>query len=138
MLKSRGLGKSLSFLHRLHNVVLRKAHITLEKPGTEDTDEHDVFDDEESYPVIEPPLEKEQEEELRRFGTHSEDFKQIGLPSYTSVFIFLSLIPIEVIHEFLKMKLETKPLQPNPLSLEQVFCKVFTNGLTINKHVSFS
>jgi len=66
VLKSRGLGKSLSFLHRLHNVVLRKAHIALEKPGTEDTESEADFL-EEDMPVIELPLDKEQEEELRKY-----------------------------------------------------------------------
>lgn len=75
MLKSRGLGKSLKFLHRLHNVVLRKAHITLEKPGTEEIDgDYDIFDDED-VPNIEPPLDKGQEEELRRYGVWSKEFK---------------------------------------------------------------
>lgn len=29
VLKSRGLGRALSFLHRLHNTLLRKAHATV-------------------------------------------------------------------------------------------------------------
>lgn len=66
VLKSRGLGNSLSFLHRLHNVVLRKAHITLEKPGSYETDYDNEFFDDEDVPIIEPLLEKEQEEELKR------------------------------------------------------------------------
>lgn len=65
-MKSRGLGKSLGFLHRLHNVVLRKAHITLEKPGTEENDCDEMFENENDVPVIEPLLEREQIEELHR------------------------------------------------------------------------
>lgn len=141
VLKSRGLGKSLSFLHRLHNVVLKKAHITLEKPGTEDNDQ-DLFEDEE-ISIIEPPMDKEEIDELRRYGVWSEEFQQLSLPSYNSAFIFLSLIPLEVVHEFLKMKIETKPSQPNPLSLEQLI-KELKEGLTLalihrdrfNKHIT--
>ncbi|XP_070502905.1 mitogen-activated protein kinase kinase kinase 4 isoform X2 [Chironomus tepperi] len=127
VLKSRGLGKSLVFLHRLHNVVLRKAHITLEKPGTED--QEDMFDDED-IPNIEPRMEEEEAAELRRYGVWSEEFKQLALPPYISAFLFLSLIPLEVVQEFLKMKLETKPVHPNPLSLEQLI-KELKEGITL-------
>ncbi|XP_049281606.1 mitogen-activated protein kinase kinase kinase 4 isoform X1 [Anopheles funestus] len=128
VLKCRGLGKSLTFLHRLHNVVLRKAQLTLEKPGRQQED--DFLFDEEDVPCIEPPLEREQEIELRRYGAWSEEAKQLNLPSYVSAFLFLSLIPLEVIHEFLKMRLETRPKQPNPLSLEQ-HIKELKEGLTL-------
>lgn len=142
VLKSRGLGKSLSFLHRLHNVVLRKAHVTLVKPGNEDFEtEMGVFD--EDTPYIEVPIGKEEVEELRRYGAWSPESKALGLPSYVPAFIFLSLIPLEVVHEFLRMKLETKPINPNPLSLEQLM-KELRQGLTLaiihrerfNRHIS--
>ncbi|XP_029713215.2 mitogen-activated protein kinase kinase kinase 4 isoform X2 [Aedes albopictus] len=129
VLKTRGLGKSLTFLHRLHNVVLRKAQLTLEKPGTHEHEDDYLFD-QEDVPCIEPPLEKVQENELRRYGAWSEEAKKLNLPSYVSAFIFLSLIPLEVIQEFLKMRLETKPVQPNPLSLEQ-HIKELKEGLTL-------
>ncbi|XP_055622452.1 mitogen-activated protein kinase kinase kinase 4 isoform X2 [Toxorhynchites rutilus septentrionalis] len=128
VLKCRGLGKSLTFLHRLHNVVLRKAQLTLEKHNIQEQDDH-LFD-EEDVPCIEPPLDKEQESELRRFGAWSNEAKQLNLPSYVSAFIFLSLIPLEVIQEFLRMRLETRPIQPNPLSLEQLI-KELKEGLTL-------
>ncbi|XP_058813775.1 mitogen-activated protein kinase kinase kinase 4 [Topomyia yanbarensis] len=129
VLKCRGLGKSLTFLHRLHNVVLRKAQLTLENPDTQEHEDDSLFI-EEDVPCIEPPLDKEQESELRRFGAWSSEAKQLKLPSYVSAFIFLSLIPLEVIQEFLKMRLETRPLQPNPLSLEQ-HIKELKEGLTL-------
>lgn len=143
MLKLRGLGKSLNFLHRLHNVVLRKAHITLEKPGTEEIDsESDMFE-EEGVPNIEPPLDKDQEDELRRYGVWSKEFQQLNLPSYVPAFIFLSQISLNILHEFLKMKLETKHTKPNPLSLGQLM-KELKEGLTLavihrdrfNKHIT--
>ncbi|XP_058467694.1 mitogen-activated protein kinase kinase kinase 4 [Malaya genurostris] len=129
VLKCRGLGKSLTFLHRLHNVVLRKAQLTLEKPDTQEHEDDSLFI-EEDVPCIEPPLDREQESELRRFGAWSSEAKQLNLPSYVSAFIFLSLIPLEVIQEFLKMRLETRPVQPNPLSLEQ-HIKELKEGLTL-------
>lgn len=141
VLKSRGLGKSLSFLHRLHNVVLRKVQITLDKPGMEEHDQE--FSENEEVLKFEDPLKKEEIDELRRYGIWSEEFKELALPSYVSAFIFLSMIPLEVVHEFLKMKIESKPIQPNPLSLEQLI-KELKEGLTLalihrdrfNRHIT--
>lgn len=133
VLKSRGLGKSLSFLHRLHNVVLRKARITLERPGETDLFEDSELFEEEDVPVIEliePPMDRDQIEELRRYGIWSKETKELFLPSYVPAFLFLSLIPLEVIHEFLRMRLETKVVKPNPLSLEQLL-KELREGLSL-------
>ncbi|XP_067619394.1 mitogen-activated protein kinase kinase kinase 4 isoform X2 [Eurosta solidaginis] len=129
VLKSRGLAKSLSFLNKLHNVVLYKGHISLEKPGTEDYD----FETERIYgdvPRMEPEVDREQIDELRRFGYWSDEAKSINLPSYIPSFVFLSGIPLQFMHEFLRMRLETRPPKPNPLSLEQLM-KELREGLTL-------
>lgn len=146
ILKSRGLGKSLAFLHRLYNVVLRKTMITLEKPGTEDV-EFDIEAFSEDLPVAETPIDAEQVEELRRlvvrfwvhehqcteklishfvhrYGSWSEEAQKLNLPSYAPTFVFLTVIPLEILHEYLRMRIESKPLTPNPLSLEQVSWRV--------------
>lgn len=129
VLKSRGLGQSLSFLHHLHNVVLRKAHATLELPGAEETDlDLDGFEDNVSRTEI--PLSPEEEEDLHRYGTWSEEATSLSLPSYVPAFVFLSVMPLEVMHEYLRMRLETKPVTPNPLSLEQLM-KELREGLIL-------
>ncbi|XP_031640746.1 mitogen-activated protein kinase kinase kinase 4 isoform X3 [Contarinia nasturtii] len=141
VLKSRGLGQSLSFLHRLHNTVLRKAHATLEVPGAEESDlDFDGFNDE--IRETEIPLSKDHEEELRRYGIWSEEATSLNLPSYVPAFVFLSIMPLEVMHEYLRMRLESKPVTPNPLSLEQLM-KELREGLILamthreryNKHI---
>lgn len=102
-------------------MVLRKVHLTLEKPGMEEiVNDSECFNDDDAPDDIDQPLDAEQEEELRRYGVWSLEAKSLGLPSYVPAFVFLSLIPLEVIHEFLRMRLETRPTKPNPLSLEQV------------------
>lgn len=129
VLKSRGLGKALSFLHHLHNVLLRKAHATLEIPGTEESDlDFEAFDDNPSCTEI--PLDKEQEEELHRYGIWSPEAASLNLPSYVPAFVFLSVMPLEVMHEYLRMRLESKPVVPNPLSLEQLM-KELREGLIL-------
>lgn len=129
VLKSRGLGQSLSFLHRLHNVVLRKAHVTLEVPGAEESDlDFEGFHDE--LPTTEIPLSKEHEDELHRYGIWSEEAISLNLPSYVPAFVFLSTMPLEVMHEYLRMRLESKAVTPNPLSLEQLM-KELREGLIL-------
>lgn len=129
VLKSRGLGQALCFLHHLHNVLLRKAHATLEVPGTEESDlDFDGFDENVSYTEV--PLDKEQEDELHRYGIWSEEAASLNLPSYVPAFVFLSVMPLEVMHEYLRMRLESKPVVPNPLSLEQLM-KELREGLIL-------
>lgn len=129
VLKSRGLGQSLSFLHHLHNFVIRKAHATLELPGAEESDlDFDGFEDNISRTEI--PLSPEEEEDLHRYGTWSKEAISLNLPSYVPAFVFLSVMPLEVMHEYLRMRLETKPVTPNPLSLEQLM-KELREGLIL-------
>ncbi|XP_017112092.1 mitogen-activated protein kinase kinase kinase 4 isoform X1 [Drosophila elegans] len=131
VLKSRGLAKSLAFLHKLHNVALYKAHIALEKPGAEDLDyDSDTEAVEEDVPRLDPKISREQVVELRTYGYWSEEAQSINLPSYIPTFVFLSGIPLQFMHEFLRMRLETRPVRPNPLSLEQLM-KELREGLTL-------
>lgn len=55
-----------------------------------------------------------------RYGYWSPEAKSLNLPSYRAIFIFLSAIPLEVIHEFLRMRIEQKPENPSPLSIRQL------------------
>lgn len=66
-MKTRGLGKSLSFLHRMHNVIIRKVQLTLEKVDRDDESEFDaeIFDDDIS--INRTIIDQEQEDELRRY-----------------------------------------------------------------------
>ncbi|KAH8236512.1 hypothetical protein KR026_003876, partial [Drosophila bipectinata] len=131
VLKSRGLAKSLAFLHKLHNVALYKAHIALEKPGIDDFDtESDAESIEEDVPRLDPQISREQVVELRTYGYWSEEAQSINLPSYIPTFVFLSGIPLQFMHEFLRMRLETRPVRPNPLSLGQLM-KELREGLTL-------
>lgn len=58
--------------------------------------------------------------ELERYGACSPEAQALNLPSYKSAFLFLSVVPLEVIYEFLRMRLEQKPDKPSPLSIRQV------------------
>lgn len=47
-----------------------------------------------------------------------------------AAFVFLSRVPLDVIHEFLRMRLEQKPEQPSPLSIRQLM-RELREGLRI-------
>lgn len=68
VLKTRGLGKSLNFLERLHTSILRKARLTLEKTDISVSNSLN-----EEY---------EGDEELRRYGVWSPEARELNLPSY--------------------------------------------------------
>ncbi|XP_015440296.1 PREDICTED: mitogen-activated protein kinase kinase kinase 4, partial [Dufourea novaeangliae] len=116
VLKTRGLGKSLNFLERLHTSILRKARLTLEKG-----------DSSESSNLNE---EYEGDKQLRRYGVWSPEARELNLPSYRAAFVFLSRVPLDVVHEFLRMRLEQKPEQPSPLSVRQLM-RELREGLRI-------
>ncbi|XP_031337464.1 mitogen-activated protein kinase kinase kinase 4 isoform X2 [Photinus pyralis] len=106
MLKTKGLMKSVTFLERLHQHLLWKAEITLQKP-----EDDNIFGN--------TPNDSE-EEELIRYGCWSPEAKALQLPSYKSLFLFLASVPLKVIREFLCMRLEQKPDNPSPLSVRQL------------------
>jgi hypothetical protein len=81
--------------------------------------------------------EDDEEEELRRYGYWSPEAQSLGLPSYRAAFLFLSRIPLEMIHEFLRMRLEQKPNQPSVLSIRQVG-KAFTCVRFLNEPLMHS
>ncbi|KAK0097700.1 hypothetical protein PV326_014408 [Microctonus aethiopoides] len=116
VLKTRGLSKSLHFLERLHTSVLRKASLALKK-----YDDFDKNNFNEEY---------EGDSELKRYGVWSSEAQSLNLPSYRSAFIFLSRVPLDVVHEFLRMRLEQKPEQPGPLSIKQLM-REMREGLRI-------
>ncbi|CAG9765356.1 unnamed protein product [Ceutorhynchus assimilis] len=116
VLKTRALSKSVSFLELLHNNVLHKVHMTLAKPDFMGIFSKTVCDD--------------QEEELLRYGSWSPEAKSLDLPSYRSMFLFLMFVPLEVIKEYLHMRLEQKPENPSPLSVRQLM-RELKEGLKI-------
>ncbi|XP_030753033.1 mitogen-activated protein kinase kinase kinase 4 [Sitophilus oryzae] len=116
ILKTRALYKSLNFLEALHHNVLEKVQITLEKPK-----DMEIFSKMNC---------DSQEEELHRFGSWSPEAQNIDLPSYKSMFLFLTGVPLEVIQEYLQMRLEQKPENPSPLSVRQLM-RELKEGLRI-------
>ena len=50
-----------------------------------------------------------------------DDFDQMGLPSYKPTYLFLVRVPLNVVHECLRLRLEQKSeMEPSLLSVRQV------------------
>lgn len=65
-------------------------------------------------------LDLSEDEELKRYGYWSPETQSLKLPSYRAAYLFLARIPLDIVHEFLRIRLETKPKQPSNLSIIQV------------------
>ena len=51
----------------------------------------------------------------------SDEFKETGLPSFQSLYLFLSRVPLDIIHECLRLRLQHRPKgEPSSLSVRQV------------------
>lgn len=61
-----------------------------------------------------------EEDELIRYGSWSPEAISLDLPPYRSMFLFLVGVPLEVIKEYLQMRLQQKPENPSPLSVRQL------------------
>ena len=58
---------------------------------------------------------------LRNHGVSSRQFVDMCLPSFRPIYLFLVRIPLDVIHECLKLRLEQRPdKDPSLLSLQSV------------------
>lgn len=58
------------------------------------------------------------------------DLHDDNLSFLRAAFVFLSRVPLDVVHEFLRMRLEQKPVQPSPLSVRQLM-RELREGLRI-------
>jgi len=62
---------------------------------------------------------------LLSHGVSSEQFVDLSLPSFRPTYLFLVRIPLDIIHECLKLRLEQRPdKDPTLLSLQSV-CRTF-------------
>ncbi|VVC26621.1 Hypothetical protein CINCED_3A025889 [Cinara cedri] len=109
VLKTKGLRKALNFLDDLYKNVLRKAHLTLKDQSTIEEDNKNLIP---------------HDEELLRYGYWSQESKELNLPSYRATFIFLSRIPLDLIHAYLRMRLDTRPEKPSIMSIRQLTCEL--------------
>ncbi|XP_076046818.1 mitogen-activated protein kinase kinase kinase 4-like [Oratosquilla oratoria] len=59
-------------------------------------------------------------EDLRQYGPWTQKFTAMGLPSFYAAFIFLNTVPLQMMRECLKLRLEQMPDKPSRLSIKQL------------------
>lgn len=59
----------------------------------------------------------------------SDEFKKAGLPSFRSLYLVLSRVPLDIIHECLRLRLQHRPKgEPSSLSVRQVHLYAYREG----------
>lgn len=62
-----------------------------------------------------------QKETFAAIEGFEEDFQELGLPSFSNLYLFLARIPLDITHECLRLRLEHRPKgDPSSLSVRQV------------------
>ena len=66
----------------------------------------------------------ERRRSLVQHGMNSADFGAMNLPSFLPTYLFLVRVPLDVVHECLRLRLEQRPhpadVEPSILSIRQV------------------
>lgn len=150
-LKTKGLRKTMQFLHRLIRGPLRRAQWALQRPAgmsrfcrslqhldcsfmfltstgdfmASNVDPDSSFSRSSYHPHLEErfsshPDTADEARELSQFGVWNPEFVRMNLPSFRAPYLFLCRVPLDVIHECLKIRLEQKPQEPSELSIRQV------------------
>ncbi|XP_044726764.1 mitogen-activated protein kinase kinase kinase 4 isoform X2 [Chrysoperla carnea] len=125
-LRSKGLSNVVKILEDMHKSVVKKTCISLDRPidGTSFQDYCEKFCGSCNVKCSVDDC------ELRRYGFWSPETQAMNLPSYIAPFMFLTCIPIRVIFEYLKLKVEKKLVKPSPLSIGQLM-RELKDGLRI-------
>ncbi|XP_076445793.1 mitogen-activated protein kinase kinase kinase 4-like [Babylonia areolata] len=73
---------------------------------------------------------------LSEHGEWSQEFRRMGLPSFRPTYLFLVRVPLDIVHECLRLRLEQRPQgDPSFLSIRQLIreCKEVLYAATIVK-----
>ncbi|KAK7497186.1 hypothetical protein BaRGS_00011480 [Batillaria attramentaria] len=144
-LKKMGMHKLVIRLRDIFNCTLQRAKEALESPrhSIEDLYRHPSDDaglhetDLASSPTLgHARLYFSRSTSLAEHGEWCQEFRRMGLPSFRPSYLFLVRIPLDVVHECLRLRLEQKPLgEPSFLSIRQLIreCKEVLHAATLVK-----
>ena len=66
------------------------------------------------------PVMIENIDELKRYGPWTSKFRELELPGFYASFMFLASVPLHMMKECLKLRLEQMPSRPSRLSIKQL------------------
>ncbi|CAH1799809.1 unnamed protein product [Owenia fusiformis] len=143
-LKKMGMKKLCKRLQVLLDKSLQKAKEALERPARAYEEPSEGLKRNSSYatsPTLHPDMDSYIKMSHRRSLDVAVDWYdemlKMGLPSFQPSYLFLLRIPLDVIHECLKLRLEQQPdLDPSLLSLRQLIreCKDVLEAGVLVKH----
>ncbi|XP_071800919.1 mitogen-activated protein kinase kinase kinase 4-like [Asterias amurensis] len=142
-LKHSGLKKMTALLYRLLGTTLQRTKQILQKPSCVEemltpkrkqrpsSVDYDITSGRPlpfTGSIVEEAdqLEQQQNDLLSLHGAWSTEFQTMGLPSFIPAFLFLLRIPLDIMHECLRFRLENKPaVDPSAHSIQQLIfeCK---------------
>ncbi|KAK7107487.1 mitogen-activated protein kinase kinase kinase 4-like isoform X2 [Littorina saxatilis] len=146
-LKKMGMHKLVLRLRDIFNCSLQRAKEALESPR-----HHAPAPDLKRYPSDEAGLHENEmassptmnqarmyfgrSTSLAEHGEWCQEFRRMGLPSFRPTYLFLVRIPLDVVHECLRLRLEQRPQgDPSFLSIRQLIreCKEVLYAATVVK-----
>ncbi|CAH2040064.1 unnamed protein product, partial [Iphiclides podalirius] len=127
MLKTQGVRRCMTFIHKICYKLLRKVYFTLLPENVElDSSFSDEFTESllnsksESHDKNETKSKFEDAFELRRYGCWSPETVGMRLPWFRSHFVLLGCVCMEAMHDYLALRLETRPAHPSCLTVKQL------------------
>ncbi|KAI8421308.1 hypothetical protein MSG28_008339 [Choristoneura fumiferana] len=124
ILKTKGVRRCMMFIHKLRKKLLSKVYLTFLPPESvaleNEADEEPSNGSDSKDDKSQKAKEAQDDFELRRFGCWSEESLAMGLPSFRNHFLLLSSICMEVVHDYLTMRLEGRPDHPSCLTVKQL------------------
>ena len=89
----------------------------LEKTTTDDPSQKTVL----ASMVLHPEDFDTRDRQTHERGVWSQEFSEMGLPSFLELYLFLAKIAFDIIHESIRYKLDNKPKgDPSSMSIKQV------------------
>ncbi|VVD03861.1 unnamed protein product [Leptidea sinapis] len=121
MLKTQGVRRCLRFMNKICTNLLQKVYMTLQEPqaGEETIELGEKLRDEKKMEEKDSNIGNIYE--LRRYGCWSPECRALRLPSYRNHFLLLSCICMEAIHDYLAMRVHSRPDQPSCLTIKQQY-----------------
>nr|QMV48156.1 mitogen-activated protein kinase kinase kinase 4 [Plutella xylostella] len=125
ILKTQGVRRSMMFIQKLRKYILQKVYMTFEKPDSAHLDHYEEEEPAEGGGAREGDEDARDEEvknayELRRYGCWSPESLAMNLPSYRGHFLLLSTVSMEVVHDYLALRLHAAPHRPSCLTIKQM------------------
>ncbi|XP_047504578.1 mitogen-activated protein kinase kinase kinase 4 isoform X1 [Pieris napi] len=118
MLKTAGVRRCMMFMNKIWSSILHKVYHVLQEPqqidaSMEDEAEIDSTKDDKETNAKNIYV-------LKRYGCWSPESISMQLPSFRNHFLLLNCICMEALHDYLALRVDSRPDQPSCLTIKQL------------------